>query len=58
MSNQKKRQYELSDRMYKVLYPNDKPKFKLTNDDFMQLLFIMDELSMNSLFTKELKEDN
>lgn len=54
MNKQAKRQYELSNRMYSVLYPNDTPKYKLTADDFMQLLFIMDELSMNPLFTREL----
>lgn len=56
MKVEEKRQYELSRRMYSVLYKNDKPQFTLTTDDFMQLLFIMDELSSNALFTREIKE--
>ena len=57
MTIQEKRQYELSGRMYKVLYPNDKPNYKLTTEQFMQLLFIQDELSMNPLFTRELNKE-
>lgn len=53
---QEKRQYELSDRMYKVLYPNGKPNYKLTTKQFMELLFIQDELSLNPLLTKELRK--
>ena len=53
---QDKRQYELSKRMYAVLYPNDKPNYQLTTEQFMQLLFIQDELSMNPLFNRELKK--
>lgn len=49
LNEQEKRQYELSDRMYKVLYPNGKPNYKLTTEQFMQLLFIQDELSMNQV---------
>lgn len=56
MTAQEKRQYELSKRMYEVLYPNDKPNYKLTTEQFMQLLFIQDELSMNPLLMRELKE--
>ena len=56
LSKQIKRQYELSDRMYKVLYPNDKPNYKLTSEQFMQLLFIQDELSMNPLLIRKLRE--
>ena len=56
MSLREKRQYELSKRMYKVLYANDKPNYNLSVEDFMQLLFIQDELSMNPLFNRELKE--
>ena len=56
MNIQEKRQYTLSERMYKVLYPNDKPNYKLTTEQFMQLLFIQDELSMNPLLIRELKE--
>ena len=51
-----KRQYELSKRMYAVLYPNDKPNYTLTPEQFMQLLFIQDELSMNPLLNRPLKE--
>lgn len=50
------RQYELSKRMYAVLYPNDKPNYKLTSEQFMQLLFIQDELSSNPLLNRPLKE--
>lgn len=56
MNMQEKRQYELSDRMYKVLYPNGKPNYKLTTKQFMELLFIQDELSLNPLLTKELRK--
>ena len=56
MTAQEKRQYELSKRMYEVLYPNDKPNYKLTTEQFMQLLFIQDELSMNPLLMRELRE--
>jgi hypothetical protein len=56
MDEQVQRQYDLSDRMYSVLYKNDKPQYQLTTDDFMQLLFIMDELSTNPLFGGEIKE--
>jgi len=52
----KQRQYELSKRMYRVLYPNDKPNYNLTTKQFMELLFILDELSMNPLLNRELKE--
>lgn len=55
MIMQEDRQYELSERMYKVLYPNDKPNYKLSNEQFMQLLFIQDELSINPLLNKKLK---
>lgn len=55
---QAKRQYELSDKMYKVLYENDKPKYRLSTRDFMELLFVMDELSMNPLFARELKGED
>lgn len=55
MITQEQRQYELSKRMYDVLYPNDKPNYTLTKEQFMQLLFIQDELSMNPLLTRELK---
>lgn len=58
MRIQEQRQYELSKRMYDVLYPNGKPNYKLSTDDFMQLLFIQDELSMNPLFDKPLKDNN
>ncbi len=56
MTAQEKRQYELSKRMYEVLYPNGKPNYKLTTEQFMQLLFIQDELSMNPLLMRELRE--
>lgn len=56
MSVQTERQYELSRRMYEVLYPNDKPNYKLTTEQFMQLLFIQDELSSNPLLVMPLKE--
>jgi hypothetical protein len=36
---------ELSQAMYRVLYPNDKPKYNLDSNDFMELLFVLDELS-------------
>lgn len=52
-----KRQYELSKRMYEVLYPNDKPNYKLTSEQFMQLLFIQDELSSNPLLNRPLKNN-
>jgi len=53
---QEKRQYELSDRMYKVLYQSDKANYKLTTEQFMELLFIQDELSMNPLLIRELRK--
>jgi len=53
---QQKRQYQLSKRMYEVLYKNDKPNYRLSTNDFIQLLFIMDELSTNPLFDREIKE--
>jgi hypothetical protein len=56
MTIQEKRQYQLSERMYKVLYFNDKPNYNLSVEDFMELLFIQDELSMNPLLTRKLKE--
>ena len=55
MKEQKNRQYELSQKMYDVLYQNDKPNYNLTSEQFMKLLFIMDELSMNPLFVREVK---
>lgn len=59
MALQEERQYELSRRMYKVLYPNDKPNYTLTKEQFMQLLFIQDELSMNPLLSRPLNvKDN
>ena len=58
MTEQEKRQIELSKRMYAVLYPNDKPNYNLTTNDSMQLLFIQDELSMNPLFNRELKDND
>ena len=58
MTVPEKRQIELSKRMYAVLYPNDKPNYKLTSEQFMQLLFIQDELSMNPLLDRPLKEVN
>ena len=54
MTIQEKRQYQLSERMYKVLYFNDKPNYNLSVEDFMELLFIQDELSKNQLFRGEL----
>lgn len=56
MSIQEKRQHELSEIMYKVLYANDIPNYKLTTDQFMQLLFIQDELSINPLLIKQVKK--
>lgn len=56
MKMQEKRQYELSERMYKVLYPHGKPNYTLTTEQFMQLLFIQDELSMNPLLKRELRK--
>ena len=53
---QQKRQYQLSKRMYEVLYKNDRPNYRLSTNDFIQLLFIMDELSTNPLFDREIKE--
>lgn len=53
---QEKRQCELSKRMYEVLYPNGKPNYNLTSEQFMQLLFIQDELSSNPLLDRPLKE--
>jgi len=53
---QEKRQYILSDRMFKVLYANDKPNYKLTTEQFMELLFIQDELSLNPLLKRELRK--
>lgn len=50
------RQYQLSDIMYKVLYSNNKPNYKLTTKQFMELLFIQDELSINPLLTNKLKK--
>lgn len=40
---------ELSEEMYRVLYPNDKPKYNLDKQDFMKLLFVLDELSTTPL---------
>lgn len=40
---------ELSQEMYAVLYPNDKPKYNLDKQDFMKLLFVLDELSTTPL---------
>lgn len=51
-----KRQYELSELMYEVLYPNDTPNFRLSTKQFMQLLFVLDELSANPLFAREFKK--
>ena len=56
MKIEAQRQYDLADRMYDVLYKNDVPQYQLTTDDFMQLLFIMDEISSNALFTREFKQ--
>ena len=41
---------ELSNVMYEVLYPNDKPKYNLDKDNFIKLLFVLDELSLTPLF--------
>lgn len=57
MRVQEKRQYELSKRMYQVLYPDGKPNYHLSIEQFMELLFIQDELSMNSLFERQLKQE-
>lgn len=57
LDEQKNRQYVLSQRMYEVLYPNDKPNLNLTKDQFIQLLFIQDELSMNPLFDRPLNKE-
>lgn len=40
---------ELSQAMYKVLYKDDKPNYNLSTRDFMQLLFVMDDLSANPI---------
>ncbi len=40
---------KLSQEMYSVLYPNDKPKYNLDTDDFMRLLFVLDELSLTPI---------
>ena len=45
--------YELSREMYRVLYPNDKPNYHLSTDDFMRLLFVMDNLSSYPILTKD-----
>jgi len=41
---------KLSQEMYAVLYPGDKPKFNLDTKDFMRLLFVLDTLSTTPLF--------
>lgn len=44
---------EMSKIMYKILYKNNKPNYNLSTEDFMQLLFIQDELSNQPIFIKE-----
>lgn len=39
----------LSQEMYSVLYPGDKPKYNLDKKDFMRLLFVLDTLSTTPL---------
>ena len=39
----------LSQQMYDILYKNDQPNYKLSTDDFMKLLFVLDDLSLNPL---------
>lgn len=39
----------LSQEMYSVLYPGDKPKYNLDKRDFMRLLFVLDTLSTTPL---------
>lgn len=57
MSEQEKRQYVLSRRMYEVLYPYGKPNYTLTPEQFSQLLFILDELSTNPLFARTINKE-
>jgi hypothetical protein len=45
MSITEQRQHQLAERIYSILFINDKPNYTLTTDQFMQLLFIQDELS-------------
>lgn len=36
---------QMSETIYNIIYKNGKPEYKLSTEDFMQLLFISDELS-------------
>ena len=42
---------ELSQEMYEILYPDDKPKFNLDKKDFTRLLFVLDDLSTTPIFS-------
>lgn len=53
--NKQEKLNELSQTMYKVLYPNDKPNYTLSTDQFMQLLFVLDELSTQPILRKDTK---
>lgn len=46
---------DLSKQMYGIMYINDKPNYNLTAEEFMQLLFIMDELSSDPLLRERSK---
>ena len=45
MSITEQRQHQLAEHIYSILFINDKPNYTLTTDQFMELLFIQDELS-------------